>query len=110
MLARAAVGPAACPELKLSKLEMLLEFVPFTLGWFTVFGFGSCRASRIEESSIGADESVVEDGGVALCGVDVLVPQYLCGDMYGEPARDGFGGEQAPCLRSGRVRLWSCWV
>ena len=74
---------------------MLLEFVPFTLGWFSVLGFGPERASRVEKRPIGADEPFVEHGCVCLRGVDVLVSQYLCGDMYRETASDRFSGEHS---------------
>ena len=50
-----AVGASAVAEFELAALEVLLEFPPFLVGGFTVFGLGAHGAPLLEERAVGPD-------------------------------------------------------
>jgi hypothetical protein len=106
MAARSGVGAAAVAELKFARLEVLLKLGPFLVGWLTVFLGWTNRTARVKESAVGADQIVVEDGGIALRGREPVVPENLGSDMNGQPAGDHLGGEHpAEVVGSGLDRL-----
>ena len=102
VLAGGAVGPAARTQFQFSQLEMLLEVLPFLIGGLAVFRFRSGCSPLVEEPAVGADQFVLEDREVGLDGGDTVVAEELGGDVDGQSAGDGFGGEQ--------IRRKSCGV
>jgi hypothetical protein len=87
---------------------VFVELDPFLAGGVAVFLDWSELAALVEEGDVVADDVLVEDGDVAAGGLDVEVAEQGCADVDGQAAVDQFGGEDAACLRSRRVRLGSC--
>jgi hypothetical protein len=92
---RSSVGTCARPKLDAPSGEMLLEFGPLGVGRLAVFLAGTLGAAPGDEGAIVPEHIVLVDGGVALGRGDVAMAEDLRGDVDGQAARDGFGGEDS---------------
>ncbi len=94
--ARRAVGAGAGAEFELAAGEVLLELGPLLGGGFAVLLAGALGAAPVHERGVVAQHVVLVDRNVCLGGGQVAVTEQLRGDVHGQPAGDGLGGEDAP--------------
>ncbi|WP_410663954.1 hypothetical protein [Amycolatopsis sp. lyj-84] len=66
---------------------MLLELTPFLIGRITVFLRRPDCSSAVEEAPVGADDIVLEDGEIGLCGGQCFMTEKACGDVNGGDRR-----------------------
>nr|WP_040840033.1 hypothetical protein [Nocardia brevicatena] len=96
VLAGRPIGAVAATERDLSQAEVIAELVPFLIGGFAVFFAGTAGSSLVDEPAVVRDYLLRIDRDITLSGVQVQVAQYLCGDVDGQAAVDGLGGEHSP--------------
>jgi len=103
VFAGGAVGASALAEFELAELEVLVEFLPLLVGRLAVLGLGSEGPSLVEERAVGADQFVLEDREVCLCGAKVCMAEYARGDVAMKTSRKRLimgspvGDRSVPC-------------
>ena len=89
------VGASAVAEFDLPFVEVAFELVPLFAGHGPVFAGWSSSATGGEVGLVVPDDVFVEDGHVAVGGLQVEVAEQGCADVDGEPVVDQVGGEEA---------------
>jgi hypothetical protein len=101
VLAGRGVGTTALSELDFAFVEVNLELVPLRGGDRPVFPGGSGGPPTGEVCLVVPDDVFVEDGDVAVGGLDVEVPQQSGTDVDRQAVDNQIGGKQAPEVMRG---------
>lgn len=96
MLTWRSVGAVAPAQGDLSETEVVAELLPLGVGRLAVFFAGPLGSALVDELAVVADHLLGIDGDIPLGGIQVEVAEELRGDVDGQSAVDGLGGEDSP--------------
>ena len=95
VFAGGGVGSPAVSQLDFTLIEVLFEFGPFTVGRRPVFLGGPGLPAPGQVGLLVADDVFLEDGDVAVGGLDIEVAQESCADVDRQAVIDQFCGQKA---------------